>query len=68
MSFTIELGWWLAPLAVTLVGVAIAKWIDTPDGNAYGYAAIGAGLVSGFVWMIWLIVTLASWLVWAVLT
>lgn len=66
MTFTIEIGWWLAPLTITIAAFVCAR-IATPPSHAgyYGYGNAIAGL---FTYGAALIVSLIAWLIWAVLT
>lgn len=60
---TITIGAWIIPLVLTLLamGAVFAKW---PDGGRYG-----AGHLLGLYYlMIATILSLATWLIWAVLT
>lgn len=65
MTLTIEWGWWLAPLAVTILAFGRAYWVDR--GNSGGGYSFGA-IASAFVYGAALIVSLIAWLAWAVLT
>jgi len=63
---TIELGWWLLPLAITIAAY-ITVWVKCPEKSPGGYIPdvvsplIGVGML-----LIATIVSLAAWLVWAV--
>lgn len=59
MTFTIEFGWWLVPLAITVLGV----------GGAFSRLAFGDAydLIAPFTFLLSIIAALAAWLVWAVL-
>lgn len=64
MTFTIEIGWFLAPLAITIVAFVWAGIATPPnDGNYFGNAVAGL-----FTYGAALIVSLIAWLIWAVLT
>ena len=65
---TIELGWWLIPLAITLISFATAK-SKTPPTQPSGYIpdvvspmiGVGATLIAA-------VVSLLAWLIWALAT
>jgi hypothetical protein len=60
LSFTISLGWWLVPAAITL-GSLICAFI--PDKNP----SYGSTLVGLFQFGLGLVLSLSSWLVWSLL-
>jgi len=64
MTIEVTAGWWLLPLAVTIVAAIWAMKVDTDEAGAYG----GGALHNLMVYMAAAIVTLVAWLVWAVLT
>lgn len=66
MTFVIEIGWWLIPLAISILAFLWAV-VATPRSNPgyYGYGSAIAGL---FTYVPALIVSLIAWLIWAVLT
>lgn len=57
---TVIIGWWIIPLIVTLVAFG---WVVMRSTSGGGYADIGAFMDLTVA----LIVTLISWLVWALL-
>ncbi len=60
---TIELGWWLAPLVITLAAFGWATFMSRPSSSpSYGDAVVGM-----FFFGAASIVSLIAWLVWAVL-
>lgn len=64
MTITIQSGWWIVPLLVTIVAFAWFFWADNDNvssGRDYGAGA----LISLFLFCLALIVSLAAWLVWA---
>lgn len=63
MSVTISIGWWLLPLAATIMAFGWVHWIDRRSGPSYGADIGGFILVS-----LATIISLIAWLVWAVLT
>lgn len=66
MSFVIHIGWWLIPVAATMLmtgWVVIASATDRPTGGDYNF-----NLYPLFRVVIALPVCLAVWLVWALLT
>lgn len=67
MTVSITLGWWLAPLAVTLLsfGLAWGKCVLVPDSGG-GYFPMGA-LMAVFLFPLAAVVSLAAWLAWALL-
>ena len=66
MTFTIEFGWWLAPLAVTLATFIAATWMnrDICGGGDYSFSGFWAGI--NYL-IFWIIPSLIAWLVWALL-
>lgn len=64
MEYTISLGWWLAPMIITLIalGWAFAKG---DHGAASGYGAIGQGFINAMLFGFAMIVSLVAWLLWA---
>ena len=68
MTIEITTGWWIAPLAVTIAAF-IARWyVHKDEQPSYGYAGIGDGIGRAFTFFLALTITLASWLIWALLT
>lgn len=63
MTYTIDLGWWLAPLAVTVLAFGWASFMHRPSPNP----SYGDGVVGVFFFGAALIVSLVAWLVWAAL-
>ncbi len=61
MTFTIEFGWWLLPLAVTVVsyGGAISKL--SFGGGDYSFPEVGNAILL----LVATIPALAAWLIWA---
>jgi hypothetical protein len=59
---TITLGWWLASLIITVLAVTyyVASELMTA-GNDYGFSVV-------FLWIPGAAISLAAWLVWALLT
>lgn len=64
MTIQVTAGWWLLPLAVTVVAAMWAMKVDTDDPGSFGSGAV----YNLMVYMAAAIVTLIAWLVWAVLT
>ena len=69
MTITIGLGWWLAPLSVTIAAFALAWYLTDRPSRASGHCrdlvgALFAVLLFGSA----VIVALLAWLIWAVLT
>lgn len=67
MSVTLYLGWWLAPLAVTVAAFVAAKFYTRDNPYSGGYANAGAAAIDLIVFGLALIVSLVAWLVWALL-
>jgi hypothetical protein len=67
MNIAIHLGWWAAPLVVTLMAFGLAAWSSRDDGYRGDYAAVGAGVVGLMMYGAATIVSLLAWLAWAVL-
>jgi len=63
MTFTITFGWWLLPLAVTVLsyGYAVSKF--TSGGGDYSFSEVW----NGFLLIIAAIPALVAWLIWALL-
>lgn len=64
MTLTIDFGWWLAPLALTLAAFAWA-FIKCPSSQYPSYAD---GITAMFFYFPATIFSLIAWLVWAVMT
>jgi len=65
VAFTIELGWWIAPVVVTIATFGSAAFVSRDMGNdQYGAGAIVA---FGF-YMAAAVGSLISWLLWALLS
>jgi len=66
MTFTIEFGWWLVPTIISIMSSAFALYITTrkPTSPAYGFDGLADLVIFGAA----LIISLVSWLIWAVLT
>jgi len=66
MTITIHPGWWLLPLAFTLIAFGWARWCmrDSRGGGDYSFGAIA----DAFVVMLAAIPSLLAWLLWAILT
>ena len=68
MTITIGLGWWLAPLGVTIVAVFLAWVLDRPSGPSTAVGSIVDALQSAVLFGAAIIVSLLAWLIWVVLT
>jgi hypothetical protein len=67
MSITIQFGWWLLPLAVTVCSYGRAFWLLPDELGGGDYAATGKALC-GLVYLgAATIISLIAWLVWALL-
>lgn len=67
MTFTIDFGWWLLPLVVTLFAFGAASFMCRDEGSHGDYAAIGNAMVALVAYGSALIVSMAAWLLWALL-
>lgn len=67
MTISLSLGWWLAPLAVTIIAFAwhFLLWANQPPPSGYG--AIGDGIAATASFLLALVVSLVAWLIWAVI-
>ena len=61
MTITLSLGWWVLPLAITLVAVPLSMW------NLGRYDKKW-DILAPFGFLLSVIVSLTAWLIWAVLT
>lgn len=68
MEITVSLGWWLVPLAVTIIAFGAYITWEVRTVPSYGYGRIGDGIASAILMAAALIVSLIAWLIWAVLT
>jgi len=60
---TITIGTWIIPLVVTIISLGVASY-STPEGRG-DYGSIGAGFVGVIYLAAALILSLVSWLIWA---
>tara|TARA_Y100001933_G_C18936421_1_gene537598 strand:- start:202 stop:408 length:207 start_codon:yes stop_codon:yes gene_type:complete len=68
MAFTVDFGWWLLPLAITLAAFG-RLWVwSAQQPPSSGYGAIGTVMAHAFLFAIALIVSLVAWLVYAIFT
>lgn len=69
MTFTLTLGWWVLPLIVT-IGAYVAAYFATPKvdhSGMFGNVAIAA--IAGVLYFaVATILSLLSWLIWALVT
>jgi hypothetical protein len=65
MTFSITLGWWLVPFVATLTAYVFAFWSARSNGRP-SYPDVDAA-VGMFLYGAATILSLAVWLVWAVL-
>lgn len=64
MVFTVQLGWWLIPAAITAASLGWAYWAMSPDrGGDYNFT----GLFNAMLWLISLVPALTAWLIWALM-
>ncbi|NTJ63525.1 hypothetical protein G6M50_38155 [Agrobacterium rhizogenes] len=63
MTFTVSFGWWLLPLAVTIIcyGIAISKF--SRGGGDYSFPEVWNGILL----LLATIPALIAWLLWALL-
>ncbi|RJT42001.1 hypothetical protein D3227_04800 [Mesorhizobium waimense] len=66
MTFTIQLGWWLVPALITAAAFGWSTW-QQDRSPAYDYGKIGQGIGNAVMHGIALIVTLAAWMIWALI-
>jgi len=64
----LHIGTWIFPLAVTIGTVGWSLFSYREAGSGYGYPNIGSGVISLLFFLGAIIVSLLSWLVWAILT
>lgn len=62
MTLTVDFGWWLAPLALTLAAFLWAFMNCLPS----RYPSYADGVVALFAFCLATIISLIAWLVWAV--
>ena len=67
LGFSIELGWWLIPFIMSVLGYGWALIASLTTPKAYGYAAIGNAIIVAVRFAIVTIAILASWLTWALM-
>lgn len=60
---SVSIGWWIAPTAITSIAALIAIY---PDKRLKGDPA--ECVVNAIIWMGAIILSLASWLIWSLLT
>lgn len=65
MTFTVEFGWWLLPLAVTIAAFSLAAFMNRDEGSHGDYAAIGNAFVALIIYGAAMIASLLAWLIWA---
>lgn len=63
MEFTLTLGWWLAPFAVTLIAFGWFWIWAANDPPSSGYGNIGRGLGQALFLLAAIVVSLVAWLV-----
>lgn len=64
MTLTISIGWWIAPMVVTLICFGWATFVGmTDEPDQYG---VGSIIALGF-YMAVAVVSLLAWLIWALL-
>jgi hypothetical protein len=64
MSFTVLIGWWLAPCLVTVAASTWAGWAGDHSSSS-GYGNIGKGLGNALIFGVALVASLIAWLIWA---
>ena len=70
---TIVLGWWMAPLLLTIISIAVAVFFTPKESNSASGIGIGVelmlnGLIGGIFLLIALVVSLVGWIVYLLLT
>lgn len=70
MSATITIGWWVVPLAVTVIAFGWAMWRSSKvtRGSSGGFLPDMSVLEDLFYFVPAIVVSLLAWLIWAVLT
>ncbi len=65
MSMTITIGWWVIPAAITVLGLTLPfVFAPRPHHSSYG-PDVGSAVI-GFAYLCFgVIVSLAAWLIWA---
>lgn len=64
MTIQVTAGWWLLPLAITVIAFVWAMRTSTDDLRTFGSGA----LFNLVVWLSAIVPCLLAWLIWAVLT
>lgn len=67
MAFTVNFGWWLLPLAVTVAAFGWYALWSMRQPASFGYGRIGDGLAHALLFAAALIASLVAWLIYAVL-
>ncbi len=63
MSFTITLGWWLVPTAVTVIALTWVTVWQSRQPQSSGYGSIGAGLGEALMLLLAVVVSAFAWIV-----
>lgn len=68
MTLSTQLGWWLVPFAVTVLSITfVSRRLDKRDPKGYGQDPIGTAIILLLVFGCAAIVSLAAWLIWALM-
>lgn len=69
MTFTIEFGWWLLPMAVTVGMFVVALRMNREADFGGGYFGEGASAMFSLInyLLVWVLPSLVAWLIWALL-
>jgi hypothetical protein len=67
LTVDLHIGTWIFPLAITIGSVGWSLFGYREAGSGHQFAAIGAGVISLLFVLGAIIVSLLSWLVWAIL-
>lgn len=68
MAFTVTIGSWAVPLAITLAAFAIAIWRINGEAAGSGMFAPMAGGIAAMVFLpVAAVVSFFSWLIWALI-
>jgi hypothetical protein len=65
MEVTINAGWWILPMAVTVIAFSLSVFVSRDDGSHGDYSAIAGAFVSLVLFGAATTVSLIAWLIWA---
>ncbi|QIB32667.1 hypothetical protein [Ancylobacter pratisalsi] len=68
MTLAIELGWWIAPAAITAISYVVAFW-SIPEPQPSSFLPDLGPAITGFINLsVATIISLVAWLVWSLLS